>query len=128
MKAREAARITKYAEAVGKIAAMVKAGKTDRAMKSLASLQDKMEAIAKGAKKAASRPANGYAKFVKDNYKKVAAKTGKTFAEVTKILAKMYKEQKAEKNAKKSAPKKAPAKKAPAKKAAPKKKASKSKK
>lgn len=110
MKAREAARLQKIADALVKIAAMVKASKTERALKSLMSLKEKTEKLTKGAaKKGAKRPATGFAKFMKENFKKVAKlHPNKKATEITKILAKMYNEKKGAKKspAKKAAPKK----------------------
>jgi len=96
MKEREQKRVQKIVDVLAKVAKALSEGKPKSALKSVQSLQKKLsEKLAKGKKGArvgTKRPVTKFAKFVKDNYKKVAAENpSKKTVEIMKLLGKLYK-------------------------------------
>lgn len=122
MRPTEAKRLQKVVEALAKIKVVLEEGKTERALRMTTSLHKKLADKVSGAKKAKkSGSTNKYSSFVKAQWQKVSrSNPGKTFTQLSKILAKQWKELTDKKGVAKPAEKKKVT--APKKKAASKKK------
>jgi hypothetical protein len=76
-----------------KVADYLAAAKVKKAQAKVASLSGKLEKKLAKAKSPKPRKPSAYSLFVKKNYKSVAAANpGKSFASISKLLAKLYKE------------------------------------
>lgn len=76
-----------------KVADYLAAAKVKKAQAKVASLSGKLEKKLAKAKSPKPRKPSAYSLFVKKNYKLVAAQNpGKSFASISKLLAKLYKE------------------------------------
>ncbi len=94
MRPTEAKRLQKVVDALAKIKAVLEGGKPERALRLTTALHKKLADKVSGAKTAKKKSStNKYGSFVKAQWAKVSrANPGKTFTQLSKILAKQWKE------------------------------------
>lgn len=94
MRPTEAKRLQKVVEALAKIKVVLEEGKPERALRLTTALHKKLAEKVSGAKKTKkSASGNKYSSFVKAQWQKVSlANPGKTFTQLSKVLAKQWKD------------------------------------